>query len=48
MLYLAQETQYRLVGTSTGEYRDAVPVQPGLEDSYVWLMKQTEPAEVTI
>jgi hypothetical protein len=39
MLHLAEETQYRLVGQSAEAYPDAQPVQPGLEDGYVWLMK---------
>jgi ABC-2 type transport system ATP-binding protein len=41
MLHLAEGTQYRLVGSSAGEYSAAIPVQPGLEDGYVWLMKQS-------
>jgi ABC-type multidrug transport system ATPase subunit len=48
MLHLAEGTQYRLVGSSAGEYPAAVAVQPGLEDSYVWLMKQAERADVTV
>ena len=48
MLHLAEGTQYRLVGSSAGEYPEAVSVQPGLEDSYVWLMKQADRAEVTM
>ena len=48
MLHLAEGTQYRLVGSSAGEYLDAVPVQPGLEESYVWLMKQAERTEVSM
>lgn len=39
MLHLAEETQYRLVGPSAESYPAAQPVQPGLEDGYVWLMK---------
>ncbi len=39
MLHLADGTQYRLVGDAAGEYPDAKPVAPGLEDAYVWLMK---------
>ncbi len=39
MLHLAEETQYRLVGPSAEAYPSAQPVQPGLEDGYVWLMK---------
>jgi ABC-type multidrug transport system ATPase subunit len=39
MLHLADSTQYRLVGDTINEYPTAEPVQPGLEDGYVWLMK---------
>ncbi len=38
MLHLAEGTQYRLVGESTMDHPNAYPVQPGLEDAYVWLM----------
>ncbi len=41
MLHLAEGTQYRLVGKSAEQYAEARPVQPGLEDGYVWLMKST-------
>jgi ABC-type multidrug transport system ATPase subunit len=39
MMNLAEDTQYRLVGESVADYPTAQPVQPGLEDGYVWLMK---------
>ena len=39
MLHLAEGTQYRLVGESISSYPSAQPVEPGLEDGYVWLMK---------
>ncbi|MBN2116484.1 MAG: hypothetical protein JW730_07935 [Anaerolineales bacterium] len=39
MLRLAEETQYRLVGPSAEAYPAAQSVQPGLEDGYVWLVK---------
>ena len=39
MLHLAEGTQYRLVGESAAGHAAAQPIQPGLEDSYVWLMK---------
>lgn len=39
MLHLAEGTQYRMVGESATDYPEAQPVQPGLEDGYVWLMK---------
>jgi ABC-2 type transport system ATP-binding protein len=39
MLHLAEGTQYRMVGESASDYPNAQPVQPGLEDGYVWLMK---------
>jgi ABC-type multidrug transport system ATPase subunit len=42
MLHLAEGTQYRLVGASAGQYPEAQQVQPGLEDGYVWLMKNTD------
>lgn len=38
MLHLAEGTQYRLVGESAMDHPNAHPVQPGLEDAYVWLM----------
>ena len=41
MLHLAEGTQYRLVGESADQYPNARPVQPGLEDGYVWLMKSS-------
>ncbi len=40
MLHLAEGIQYRLVGPQPSEYPGAQPAQPGLEDGYVWLMKQ--------
>jgi len=42
MLHLAEGIQYRLVGPSIEGYSAAQPVQPGLEDAYVWLMKSME------
>lgn len=39
MLHLAEETQYRLVGLGVEAYPEAQPVRPGLEDGYVWLMR---------
>lgn len=39
MLHLAEGTQYRMVGDNASDYPDAQPIQPGLEDGYVWLMK---------
>ena len=39
MLHLAEGTQYRMVGESASDYPNANPTQPGLEDGYVWLMK---------
>lgn len=41
MLHLAEGTQYRLVGESAAQYSAAQEVQPGLEDGYVWLMKNS-------
>jgi ABC-type multidrug transport system ATPase subunit len=41
MLHLAEGTQYRLVGSNVNGYSMALPTQPGLEDGYVWLMKQS-------
>jgi len=43
---LAEETQYRLVGPGVEAYPAALPVQPGLEDGYVWLMKSTGQAQM--
>jgi len=40
MLHLTEGIQYRLVGESAADYPQAQPVKPGLEDGYVWLMKQ--------
>lgn len=40
MLHLSDGVQYRLVGEQPQNYTNAQPVQPGLEDGYVWLMKQ--------
>jgi ABC-2 type transport system ATP-binding protein len=46
MLHWAEETQYRLVGPDVEAYPAAQPVQPGLEDGYVWLMKSAGQPEV--
>jgi ABC-type multidrug transport system ATPase subunit len=46
MLHLAEETQYRLVGPGVEAYPAALPVQPGLEDGYVWLMKSAGQAQM--
>jgi ABC-2 type transport system ATP-binding protein len=48
MLHLAEETQYRLVGSGVEAYPLAQPVQPGLEDGYVWLMKNAGQAEAVL
>jgi len=40
MLHLAEGTQYRLVGPEISAYPLAKETQPGLEDGYVWLMKE--------
>jgi len=39
MMHLTDGIQYRLVGPDAAAYPQAQPVQPGLEDGYVWLMK---------
>ncbi|MBN1872867.1 MAG: ABC transporter ATP-binding protein [Anaerolineae bacterium] len=39
MLHLAEGIQYRLVGASADTYPAAQAAPPGLEDGYVWLMK---------
>lgn len=39
MLHLASGIQYRLVGQDAAGYPSAEETQPGLEDGYVWLMK---------
>jgi ABC-type multidrug transport system ATPase subunit len=41
MLHLSDGVQYRVVGEDVSGYPEAVPTDPGLEDSYVWLMKRT-------
>ena len=38
-LHLADGVQYRVVGTDVARYPGARPVQPSLEDGYVWLMQ---------
>jgi ABC-2 type transport system ATP-binding protein len=38
-LHLAEGVQYRVVGDGADTYAEARPVQPGLEDGYVWLMR---------
>ncbi|MBI3172308.1 MAG: ABC transporter ATP-binding protein [Chloroflexi bacterium] len=48
MLHLAEGTQYRLVGPGINGYTGAQPVQPGLEDGYVWLMKSAGQSLETI
>ncbi len=45
MLHLAEGTQYRLVGANADGYPSAQLTQPGLEDAYVWLMKQANQGE---
>jgi ABC-2 type transport system ATP-binding protein len=39
MLHLTDGIQYRLVGAAANGYSAAQAAQPGLEDGYVWLMK---------
>jgi ABC-2 type transport system ATP-binding protein len=46
MLHLAEGTQYRLVGSTANDYPTALSIRPGLEDGYVWLMKQSGVADV--
>jgi ABC-2 type transport system ATP-binding protein len=41
MMHLSEGTQYRLVGASAASYPQAQAAQPGLEDGYVWLMKNS-------
>jgi ABC-2 type transport system ATP-binding protein len=41
MLHLAKGVQYRLVGEDANGYPSAEETQPGLEDGYVWLMKNS-------
>ena len=38
-LHLAEGVQYRVVGRDASGYPGARPVQPSLEDGYVWLMQ---------
>jgi len=39
-LHLSAGVQYRVVGDSVEDYPQAEPAAPGLEDGYVWLMKE--------
>lgn len=39
-LQMAKGIQYRVLGTPDSAY-NAVPAEPGLEDAYIWLMRQT-------
>jgi len=39
-LHLADGVQYRVVGTDVARHPGAKPVQPSLEDGYVWLMRE--------
>jgi ABC-2 type transport system ATP-binding protein len=39
-LHLADGVQYRVVGSDAAAYANAQPVQPSLEDGYVWLMRE--------
>ena len=41
MLHLAEGVQYRLVGEDANGYPSAEETRPGLEDGYVWLMKNS-------
>lgn len=41
MLHLSNGVQYRVVGEDVSAYPEAITTDPGLEDSYVWLMKRT-------
>ena len=41
MLHLAEGVQYRLVGEDAHGHPSAEETQPGLEDGYVWLMKNS-------
>jgi ABC-2 type transport system ATP-binding protein len=46
MLHLAEGVQYRLVGNAPVGYEGAQLASPGLEDGYVWLMKNAgQPTE---
>lgn len=46
MLHLAEGTQYRLVGENAERYPSVQFTQPGLENAYVWLMKQARQEEL--
>jgi ABC-2 type transport system ATP-binding protein len=41
MMHLSDGIQYRMVGHDAAAFPHAQPMQPGLEDGYVWLMKNT-------
>ena len=38
-LHLAEGIQYRVVGEAIETHPEAIPVQPSLEDGYIWLMR---------
>jgi hypothetical protein len=40
MLHMPEGVRYRVVGESADHYPGAEEEKPGLEDGYVWLMKQ--------
>ena len=40
MLHMPEGIRYRVVGESAAHYPEAEVEKPGLEDGYVWLMKQ--------
>lgn len=44
-LNMGTNVQYRVVGDPS-QYDEAVPVEPGLEDSYVWLMRMQQSRQV--
>lgn len=46
-LNMGANTQYRVVGNLAPQ-SGAVPVEPGLEDGYVWLMQEPQPAGIVM
>lgn len=42
-LQMQNSVQYRVIGTPSAQYQ-ATPLEPGLEDGYIYIMRQKQPA----